>query len=53
MSDAETNDNPYESLLEPLSILSDKASPYNVTNSEEEHDDVMEYDTEFTPDDCC
>ena len=42
----DTDDRPYELAIEPQSVLSDNLSPYEVTDSESEGDDVVAYDTE-------
>ena len=45
-SGEDTEDGPYELAMEPQSALSDNPSPYEVTDSESEGDDVVAYDTE-------
>ena len=45
-SGEDTKDGLYESAIEPQSMLSDNPSPYEVTDSESEGDDVIAYDTE-------
>ena len=45
-SGEDTDDRPYESAIEPQSVLSDNPSPYEVTDSESEGEDVVAYDTE-------
>ena len=45
-SGEDTKDGPYESAIEPQSVLSDNPSPYEVTDSESEGNDVVAYDTE-------
>ena len=45
-SEEDTNDGLYESLIEPQSALSDNPSPYQVTDSELEGNDVVAYDIE-------
>ena len=42
----DTDDRLYKSAMEPHSALSDNPSPYKVTDSESEGDDVVAYDTE-------
>ena len=42
----DTNDGLYESAREPQSMLSDNLSPYGVTDSESEGNDVVAYDAE-------
>ena len=44
-SGTDSADEPYESVQEPVGYTTDP-SPYEVTNSEDEGDDVVEYDTE-------
>ena len=52
LSGGGTDDEPYESALEPQSAMSDNPSPYEVTDSEGkgkgEGDDMVEYDTEMS-----
>ena len=45
-SGEDTEDGPYESAVEPQSVLSDNPSPYEVTDSKWEGDDIVAYDTE-------
>ena len=45
-SGEDTEDGPYESAIEPQSMLSDNPSPYEVTDSELEDDDIVAYDSE-------
>ena len=42
----DTDDRLYELAIEPQSTLSDNSSPYEVTDSESEGNDVVAYDTE-------
>ena len=45
-SGEDTDDGPYKSVIEPQSMLSDNLSPYEVTDSESEDNDVVAYNTE-------
>ena len=45
-SGEDTEDGLYDSAIEPQSVLSDNPSPYEVTDSESEGDDVVTYETE-------
>ena len=50
-SSEESEDEPYELAIELTGMFSD-TSPYDISDSEEESDDVVEYNTETSHDSC-